>query len=202
MRSDGRATRTRILDAARVEFAEHGLAGARVDRIAAAAHASKERLYAYFGDKHSLFIATIEENFALLADAIPFTPDDLPGFAGAIYDHVTAHPEHARMLSWARLEGEGAAVAAAKGVRHGHDGDELAQALASGSVDPRWQQDDLVTMIFAIATGWEQNPGLFASEVRDCGAGADGDVSDEVRRRRREAVVLAACKLVSPPASI
>lgn len=194
MRSDGRATRARILDAARIEFAEHGLAGARVDRIAAAAHASKERLYAYFGDKQSLFIATIEENFSILAAAIPFTPDDLPGFAGAIYDHVTAHPEHARMLSWARLEGEGAAVAAAKGVRHGYHGDTFAQVQADGAIDPRWCEEDLIAMIFAVATGWEQNSGLFASEEQA------GD--DEVRRRRRAAVVLATCKLVSPPASL
>lgn len=191
MRSDGLATRMRIFEAARIEFAEHGLAGARVDRIAAAAQASKERLYAYFGDKRSLFIATIEENFAMLAEAIPFTPHDLPGFAGAVYDHVTAHPEHARMLSWARLEGEGAAVAAAKGVRHGNHGQDLAQAMVGSDIDPRWREDDLITMIFALATGWEQNPGLFAGEGRDCG--------EEVRRRRREAVVLAACKLVSPP---
>ena len=191
MRSDGLATRMRIFEAARIEFAEHGLAGARVDRLAAAAHASKERLYAYVGDKRSLFIATIEENFAMLAEAIPFTPHNLPGFAGAVYDHVTAHPEHARMLSWARLEGEGAAVAAAQGVRHGNHGQDLALARVGSDIDPRWREDDLITMIFALATGWEQNPGLFAGEGRDCG--------EEVRRRRREAVVLAACKLVSPP---
>ena len=194
MRSDGRATRARILDAARIEFAEHGLAGARVDRIAAGAQASKERLYAYFGDKRSLFIATIEENIALLADAIPFTPDDLPAFAGAVFDHVTAHPEHARMLSWARLEGEGEAVAAAQSVRDPHVSAGFAAAQASGAIDPRWQEDDLITMVFAIATGWEQNPGMFVMDD------ADGSPT-EVRRRRREAVVLAACKLVSPPAS-
>jgi len=95
------------------------------------------------------------------------------------------------MLSWARLEGEGAAVAAAKGVRHGNHGQDLAQAMVGSDIDPRWREDDLITMIFALATGWEQNPGLFAGEGRDCG--------EEVRRRRREAVVLAACKLVSPP---
>lgn len=189
MRSDGRATRARILDAARVEFAEHGLAGARVDRIAAAAQASKERLYAYFGDKRSLFIATIEQNFASLAEAIPFTPEDLPGFVGAVFDHVSEHPEHARMLSWARLEGEGDAVAAAKGVRHGQDGVEFMAAQASGRIDPRWHEEDLITMLFAVATGWEQNPGLFVSEGRG---------GDEVRARRREAVVLAACKMVAP----
>lgn len=192
MRSDGASTRERILDAARVEFAEHGLAGARVDRIAASAQANKERLYAYFGDKRSLFIATIEENFALLAAAIPFTPDDLPGFAGAVFDHVSAHPEHARMLSWARLEGEGEAVAGAK-VRRLDPNDAVFEAAqAAGGIDPRWHEEDLITMLFAIATGWEQNPGLFTSD------GPGG--SAQVRARRREAVVLAACKMVAPPA--
>lgn len=194
MRSDGQATRARILAAARIEFAEHGLAGARVDRIAAAAQASKERLYAYFGDKRSLFISTIEENFSLLAEAIPFTPDDLPGFAGAVFDHVTAHPEHARMLSWARLEGEGDAVAAAKRVRLDAEDAQFAAAQTHGAIDPRWEEDDLITMVFAIATGWQQNPGLFANE------GAEG--TDEVSRRRRDAVVLAACKLVSPSTGV
>src|SRR5689334_11886003 len=39
-------TRARILAAATAEFAERGLAGGRVDRIAAAADANKERIYA------------------------------------------------------------------------------------------------------------------------------------------------------------
>lgn len=189
MRSDGRTTKARILEAARIEFAEHGLAGARVDRIAAAACASKERLYAYFGDKRSLFRVTIEESIIGLAEAIPFTPDDLPGFVGAVYDHVTAHPQHARMLSWARLEGEGDVVSAVKVTRLGPDGITFVAAQERGLIDPRWHEEDLETMVFAIATGWEQNPGLFASE-------GQGDAT--VRDRRRAAVVLAACKLIAP----
>src|SRR3981189_168640 len=47
--------RGEILAAARTEFAQYGLAGARIDRIAGSAHASKERLYAHFADKEALF---------------------------------------------------------------------------------------------------------------------------------------------------
>ena len=47
--------RDEILTAARAEFAQYGLAGARIDRIARSASASKERLYAHFGDKETLF---------------------------------------------------------------------------------------------------------------------------------------------------
>ncbi|HEX9554719.1 MAG TPA: TetR family transcriptional regulator, partial [Streptosporangiaceae bacterium] len=39
-------TKKRILAAATEEFTEHGIAGARVDRIAAAANSNKAMLYA------------------------------------------------------------------------------------------------------------------------------------------------------------
>jgi AcrR family transcriptional regulator len=42
---DPEGMRIRILEAAKQEFASHGLAGARVDRIAASAGANKRMLY-------------------------------------------------------------------------------------------------------------------------------------------------------------
>ena len=69
MAYDADETRRRILAAATAEFAEHGLAGARVDRIAAAAACSKERLYAHYGDKESLFTAVLNASFAHLGQA-------------------------------------------------------------------------------------------------------------------------------------
>ena len=61
MRSAGEATRDRILAAAKDEFATYGLAGARINRIAAQARASKDRLYAYFASKEELFAAVTEQ---------------------------------------------------------------------------------------------------------------------------------------------
>jgi AcrR family transcriptional regulator len=58
------ATRQRILDAALAEFATHGLAGARVDEIAARAGANKRMLYAYFGNKEDLWVAVLEAAYA------------------------------------------------------------------------------------------------------------------------------------------
>jgi TetR/AcrR family transcriptional regulator len=54
-------TRSRILQAAIVEFSEHGLAGARTGAIAAGAGVNKALLYYYFQDKESLYIAALEE---------------------------------------------------------------------------------------------------------------------------------------------
>jgi len=61
---DPAGTRSRILDAATVEFARLGLGGARVDRIAARAGANKRMLYYYFGDKEDLFLAVLEHAYA------------------------------------------------------------------------------------------------------------------------------------------
>ena len=58
------ATKTRILDAAFVEFAAKGLAGARVDEIAARAGANKRMLYAHFGSKEALWLEVLETTYA------------------------------------------------------------------------------------------------------------------------------------------
>ena len=56
-------TKQGILDAARGEFAKHGLAGARVDQIAEASGSNKRMIYHYFGGKEQLFAAVIEDAY-------------------------------------------------------------------------------------------------------------------------------------------
>ena len=53
-------SRQRILDAALLEFSAEGLAGARTDRIAAAAGVNKALIYYYFESKENLYNATLE----------------------------------------------------------------------------------------------------------------------------------------------
>jgi AcrR family transcriptional regulator len=52
-----------ILDAALAEFAEHGLGGARMDRIAERAGVNKRLIYYYFESKESLFLAVLERAY-------------------------------------------------------------------------------------------------------------------------------------------
>ena len=54
------ATKKRILDAAKKEFAKNGLGGARVDEIAERAKANKRMIYHYFGNKEALFQTVLE----------------------------------------------------------------------------------------------------------------------------------------------
>jgi AcrR family transcriptional regulator len=57
---DPEGMRLRILEAAKQEFANHGLAGARVDQIAAKAGANKRMLYYHVGKKDDLYLAVLE----------------------------------------------------------------------------------------------------------------------------------------------
>ena len=61
---DAEATQARILKAAHREFTAKGLAGARVDSIAARADINKRMIYVYFGNKEQLFRAVLEEAYA------------------------------------------------------------------------------------------------------------------------------------------
>ncbi len=63
-RRNPQRTREQILDAARVEFSDKGLEGARVDEIARRAGANKRMLYHYFGNKEDLFLAVLERAYA------------------------------------------------------------------------------------------------------------------------------------------
>jgi len=61
---DAGATKQRILNAAKKEFAKNGLGGARVDEIAERAKANKRMIYHYFGNKEDLFQIVLEAAYA------------------------------------------------------------------------------------------------------------------------------------------
>src|ERR1700759_2936697 len=100
----GTATSRRILDSAAAEFAERGIAGARIDRIVAAAHTNKAQLYGYFGSKDELFDAVIAASIDRITNAVPFDVDDMAGWAVGLYDENLRHPELVRLTAWVRLE--------------------------------------------------------------------------------------------------
>ncbi|MDL9997153.1 TetR/AcrR family transcriptional regulator [Variovorax sp. J22P240] len=58
-----------ILASARDEFAQRGLAGARMDSIAARAGLNKRLIYYYFGSKDDLFLAVLEGTYADIRQA-------------------------------------------------------------------------------------------------------------------------------------
>ncbi|MFJ7151222.1 TetR family transcriptional regulator [Streptomyces sp. NPDC100445] len=101
---DPEATRARIFEAALGEFARHGIAGARMDRIAERAKANKQLIYAYFGNKAELFTQVLARSMLDLAVAVPVDPDDIEGWVDRVIDYHAAHPEVLRLLFWEGME--------------------------------------------------------------------------------------------------
>lgn len=95
----------RILDAAIVEFSEHGFSGGRIDRISKRAKTVDRMLYYYFGNKERLYQAVLEHVYAAMigAQRTFVTPPDDPvaGMRQLIahsWEHYSSHPELVRLL--------------------------------------------------------------------------------------------------------
>ena len=101
---DAQATRRRLLDAAYAEFAQYGIAGARVERIGEAADSNKAQIYHYFGGKTQLFDAVCEQAIQQMEAEVPFDPYDLPGYAARLVRLHERRPEIMRLCTWQRLE--------------------------------------------------------------------------------------------------
>ncbi|MBH0778238.1 TetR/AcrR family transcriptional regulator [Nocardia bovistercoris] len=101
-RSD--ATRQALIRAARAEFAEYGLAGARVDRIAETAGVNKERIYGLFGSKDKLFDVILIESMREFLDVVrPLAQTDPGDYVADLFDYHREHPQLLRLLLWEAL---------------------------------------------------------------------------------------------------
>lgn len=99
-----------ILNAARDEFAEHGLGGARVDRIAERAGLNKRLIYYYFEDKEKLFQAVLEQAYLHIREAehklnlLEQKPADaIRSLVEFTWNYYLAHPEFLTLLNSANL---------------------------------------------------------------------------------------------------
>ncbi|WEO75920.1 TetR family transcriptional regulator [Cryobacterium sp. SO2] len=186
-------TRQRILEAARAEFAAHGLAGSRIDRIARTASASKERLYAYYRHKEELFSAVVELNLVEFAQAVSHDGGaTLPEFAGALYDHSVEHPEHLRMIDWARLERHDAIAEPSPLIDdfHAEQVRGIIALQAAGAVDASWDPDHVTALVFGIVSCWNHEPAVAFS--------AHPEPDAATHAARRASVVRAVERLVAP----
>jgi TetR/AcrR family transcriptional regulator len=105
-RRDPAATRRKLLTAARREFASSGLAGARVDEIAARAGVNKQLVYHYFGDKDALYLAVLEWVYEeIRAQERKLNLEGLPPqqaikkLIESSFDHLAAHPDFIALLN-------------------------------------------------------------------------------------------------------
>jgi AcrR family transcriptional regulator len=103
---DADRTRAEILDVATEEFATRGLAGARVDEIAAKTRTTKRMIYYYFGSKQGLYVAVLERAYAQIRsleqrlDVEHLDPARaMRSLAELTLDHHASHPAFIRLVS-------------------------------------------------------------------------------------------------------
>ena len=103
--NDPARTMAEILAVATHEFADKGLAGARIDQIAAATRTSKRMIYYYFGSKDGLYLAVLEEAYRRmrsieadlhLDDLAP--PEALRRLVEFTYDHHRGNEDFIRLV--------------------------------------------------------------------------------------------------------
>ncbi|MGW3460620.1 TetR family transcriptional regulator [Streptomyces olivaceoviridis] len=181
---DPEATKARIFEAAAAEFARHGIAGARIDRIAAEAKANKQLIYAYFGNKAELFSKVLGTRLTDLAAAIPVDPDDMDGWVDRLLDYHAAHPELVRLLFWEGME-YGSAELPDEAARQDHYARKIAaieDGQARGVITDAIPAGHLLILLTAL-TNWM----TVVPQTRRILAGTEDTDHDRLRASIKEA---------------
>ncbi|TQJ54150.1 TetR family transcriptional regulator [Streptomyces sp. NBC_00080] len=182
---DPEATRARIFDAAVAEFARHGIAGARIDRIAAEAKANKQLIYAYFGNKAELFSQVLGRRMLDLAAAVPVDPDDIEGWLDRVMDYHGAHPELLRLLYWEGIEYGGTELLPDETERQEHYALKVAaiqDGQDRGVISDAIPARDLFFLLIAMA-----NWAAFVPQMSRILAGSEDADRDRLRASIKEA---------------
>ena len=152
---DVERTKQLLLDAATAEFSAYGMAGARIDRIAASAGVNKERIYQYFGKKSEFFGIVLERQLAAVMDAVTVTGtgvEAITDYTGKVFDYQVEHPELARLTFWEGLECDRPTAEDKRRAASDSKVVLVQQALPTISqADAR----DLLLTILTLADGWQ-----------------------------------------------
>ena len=103
-------TKERILVAAEAAFAQNGFDAARIDAIAQRAGVNKERIYAYFFSKESLYVTVLERLYqridayeTVLASLSFEGPETLQRAVAEYFTFLSRNPSFVRLILWENL---------------------------------------------------------------------------------------------------
>lgn len=185
----GAATWQRIIDAATREFAEHGIAGARVERVVREARTNKAQLYGYFGSKEGLFDAIFFGSLERIMNVVPIDASDLADWAVRLYDEYLRRPDLIRLATWARMERHPSGHLVEQPERL----DEpklraISEAQTAGLVRSG-EPFDLMAMVIAMSMAWSPVSNVYA---------ATADEPPEVHEQRRTLLRDCVARAVAP----
>jgi AcrR family transcriptional regulator len=152
---DPEGAKARLLQAATDEFATHGIAGARIDRIARVARVNKAQIYSYYGNKEQLFDLVLDTHVARILDQVPFTVENLPSYAGQLFDYLIINPHQVRLTTWNHLERDGAhrvTLGLAASIKRKIE--QITEAQAQGKLPTRFAPEDLLAFVMGLVLAW------------------------------------------------
>jgi AcrR family transcriptional regulator len=131
------------------------MAGARVDRIAQNAAANKAMLYRYFQSKEALFDAVFAAHVVEFVDIVRFDPDDLPAYAGRLFDSYRANPVTLRLTHWYQLERADSSPPQIIQTSNRAKLAAIADAQKRGAVSKAFRPPELMAIVRSIAMAWD-----------------------------------------------
>lgn len=196
--TEPRTTRQRIFEAAVEEFATHGNAGARVDRIADKAQANKEAIYRYFGTKEELLRRVLDLYLDERGEQLLPQSQDLDAYAAGLFAYHLDNPEFLRLTMWEALEmgglGPGAPDQGSAAHRRAHYQEKVASVRAQqeeGKIDPDLDPRHLLVAILGLANVWQMMPQMVRLVF-----GAEPD--EETIARQEEFVAECVRRIIAP----
>ena len=172
--------RRQLMEAALAEFADYGVAGGRVDRLAERAGVSPGLVYSFFAGKEGLFEAVYEAIAEQTVDAVPIDADDLPGYAGRLHDAAVRHPQVMRFLTWHALERGERPMSEVIARSMGDKVAAIEAAQRRGTVRSDRPAGEILALVLALANMWRQHTEDVGSLVPD--AQRRAAITDAVRR--------------------
>lgn len=159
MKKEERAeeSKNRILLAAESIFSAKGLAGARVDEIAAAARINKRMIYHYFQNKENLYLEVLRNSFSKIYElgvetrALNGTAYEKTVHMVTRYFYFLAeNPEFVRLITWETLESGKYARRALSGYLEGLY-QEMGRIFADGVAEGTFRRDtDIKKLIVSV----------------------------------------------------
>jgi AcrR family transcriptional regulator len=193
--SEAEQVRLNILEIAAQEFADKGLAGARVDEIADKINSSKRMIYYYFGGKEQLYRAVLEQAYAQIRTresaanyAAMSAEDALQQYVAHTFDYHAEHPEFVRLVMNENIH-YGAHIGAVQGIKERNRSviATLQEIIDKGAKEGRFRKGidpvDLHMLVSALCFYNVSNRYTFAANF-----GVDMGLP-KVAKRRREIVI-------------
>ncbi len=187
---DPEAKKRALLDAALAEFADNGFTGTSTDAIGRRAGCSAGLIYTYFGSKEGIFAALFDEIVTQVTTTVPFTPNDLPGYAVRLFDLHGGGAPIMRIAKWHTLERERLGLPATLTPQATRE--QIAQmqaALDAGTVRSPLDAGQLVLLVQTIALAWVTNPDDLTAVI----------AGDDDLDRRRATITQAVRRLLDDP---